>query len=281
MGLIFVPTPLGNRGDITLRALETLRTCDLLVAEDTRTARRLFALYDLALPPLLSYREQNAGAVTMAILERARQASVAVVSDAGMPAISDPGRDLIRAARCSGIAVDVLPGPSAFVCAAVLSGFPLMPFSFHGFVPRAAGDRRRTLAAAVAARTTSVWYEAPTRIVATLDALDGLAPNLAIFVVRELSKRFEQQVLGKAREIRSAFTSPVRGEITLVIGAASDEAETSSPQEHDVADAISAALAQGAGTANAAKLIAKRFGLKRGDIYRRIAEGRTNGEKTP
>src|SRR5579871_2965168 len=119
--LIFVPTPLGNLGDITLRALDTLRACDLVVAEDTRVARRLLAAYEIAGKTLWSYREQNAAGATPQILERARSGRVAVVTDAGTPGISDPGRELIVAARDAGIAVEVLPGAVAFVTAAVLS----------------------------------------------------------------------------------------------------------------------------------------------------------------
>jgi len=150
MPLVVVPTPLGNLGDITLRALDTLRSCELIAAEDTRTARKLLALLGLAPKPTWSYREQNAAAVTSGILERARTSLVAVVSDAGMPGISDPGSALVAAAREAGIPVDVLPGACAFVTAAVLSGFPLTHLSFEGFVPRAKGERERALRAALA-----------------------------------------------------------------------------------------------------------------------------------
>ncbi len=269
MGLVFVPTPLGNLGDITLRAIETLRACDLVVAEDTRVAGRLLTLLSLPPKPMTSYREQNAGLVTESILARAAAGSVAVVSDAGMPGISDPGRELVLAARAAGIAVEVLPGPSAFVCAAVLSGFPLAGFSFEGFVPRRDGERRRAFEAALARETTSVWYESPARIAATLDAIASLAPAAEVFLVRELTKRFEQQLAGSATHVRAALPDPVRGEITLVL--APGIAATSEPPERsELEDAIDAELAAGTAPSAVAKNLAKRFSLARADVYRLV-----------
>ena len=149
MPLFVVPTPLGNLGDITQRALETLRDADLVVAEDTRVARKLLSALGIASKELWSYREQNAGAVTAGILERAREHRVVLVTDAGTPGISDPGIELIAAARDANIPIDVLPGPSALLGAAVLSGFSLRRFIFEGFPHRsrfgaAKAIRRRT-----------------------------------------------------------------------------------------------------------------------------------------
>ncbi len=270
---MFVPTPIGNLRDITLRALDTLRDCELVVAEDTRTLRRLLSALDLPSKPALSYREQNAEAVTGSILERAREALVAVVTDAGMPGISDPGRELIVAARAAGIAVEVLPGPSAFVCAAVLSGFPLTGFSFEGFVPRRAGERRRALGEALQRRVPSVWYEAPTRIRATLDAIALLDPFSEIFLARELSKHFEQHVFGTAAVVLAALATPVRGEIVFVIGPNSltERPAATSDGPEDLAAAIDAELAAGRAPADAAKSLARRFGRERAAVYRLIA----------
>jgi len=139
---VFVPTPLGNLRDITLRALDVLRDATLIVAEDSRVARRLLSAYELPGRELWTYHEHNAAATTGAILERAREALVAVVTDAGMPGISDPGSALVAAARAAAVPVEVLPGPTAFACAAVLSGFDLRRFAFEGFPPRAGGERR-------------------------------------------------------------------------------------------------------------------------------------------
>ncbi|GAC1395360.1 MAG: hypothetical protein NVSMB59_12740 [Vulcanimicrobiaceae bacterium] len=273
MSLVFVPTPLGNLRDITLRALDVLRECDLLVAEDTRVARRLLSALDLPGKEIWSYREQNAAGATAAILERATTHCVAVVSDAGTPGISDPGRDLVAAAREASIAIEVLPGPAAFVCALVLSGFSLDRFTFEGFVPRTTGDRNRALRAASDAGRTSAFYEAPGRIVATLEALVAIDPAMRVFVARELTKRFEQQVAGTPHEAIAALETPVRGEIVLVIDATVRAARTYA------ADAIDAAIERelDAGTplSSLAKTLARKGLGDRADLYRRASERKT------
>ncbi len=266
-----MPTPLGNLRDITLRALDVLRDCDLIVAEDTRVARRLLSALDLPAKPIWSYREQNASAATESILERARLDHVAVVTDAGMPGISDPGRDLVAAAREAGIAIDVLPGPCAFVCAAVLSGFPIAQLAFGGFVPRAHGERERTLRAARFASVATAFYESPNRIVATLETLAEIAPDAKAFVARELTKRFEQQIAGSPGEILAALERPVRGEIVLVLPAAEPVAATP-PEPTAIDAAIDAELAAGTPASGAAKALAARGFGDRATLYRRIAE---------
>src|SRR5450755_1710302 len=157
MPLVFVPTPLGNLRDITLRALDVLRDATLIVAEDSRVARRLLSAYDLPGRELWTYHEHNAATATGPILERAQASLVAVVTDAGMPGISDPGTALVAAARAAEIPIEVLPGPTAFACAAVLSGFELRRFAFEGFPPRGAGDRRAAFRAATARPEPTVW----------------------------------------------------------------------------------------------------------------------------
>ena len=168
MPLVFVPTPLGNLRDVTLRALDALRDADLIVAEDTRVARKLLRAFDLHGREIWSYREANARRVTPAILERARTALVVVTSDAGMPGISDPGSELIAAARAAGTPVEVLPGPSAATAVALLSGFPLRRFTFEGFPPRTPATRRSHFAHALQSDATTIWYESPQRISAAL-----------------------------------------------------------------------------------------------------------------
>jgi 16S rRNA (cytidine1402-2'-O)-methyltransferase len=217
VGLTFVPTPLGNLRDVTLRALDVLRGCDLVVAEDTRVARRLLTAFEITGKRIVSYREQNALTATDAILRDALTQDVAVVTDAGTPGISDPGRGLLRAARARGIAVEVLPGPVAFVVAAVLSGFDLTDLTFAGFVPRALGARRSALEEALARSGPTAWYETPQRIVATLETLQQIAPGSDVFIGRELTKRFEQQILATPAGALGALERPVRGEIVLVV----------------------------------------------------------------
>ena len=253
MALILVPTPLGNLRDITLRALDVLRACDAIVAEDTRVTLRLLRAHGIPPKALRSYREQNAAEVTQSILDRARDGTVALVCDAGMPGIADPGRELVAAARAAGVAVEVLPGPSAFVCAAVLSGFPLERFTFEGFLTRAQGERERTLRAALLRGTTTVWYEAPHRILATLGALAEVAANADVFVARELTKLHEQQLAGKPAEVAARIATPVRGEIVLVLGPSVSSAEGASGDEIEAA--IDAALAAGSAPAAIAKAL--------------------------
>ena len=270
-----MPTPLGNLRDITLRALDLLRECDLLIAEDTRVARRLLAALDLPGKEIWSYREQNASGATDRILERAVAERVAVVSDAGTPGISDPGRDLVVAARERGIAIDVLPGPSAFVCALVLSGFPIARFAFDGFVARAVGERERQLRDALASGRTTAFYEAPARIIATLEALAALAPLAHVFVARELTKRFEEHLIGRPGEIARALAQPVRGEIVLVV--APFESVRTAPDATAIDDAIDAGLVRGVALSALAKDLAHRGFGTRAELYRRASDRKGGG----
>lgn len=265
MALTFVPTPLGNLRDITLRGLDALRAADLIVAEDSRVARRLLSAYEIAGKEIWTYHDHNARSTTAPIVERARHELVVLVTDAGTPGISDPGCELIAAARAANVAVEVLPGAAAFVCAAVLSGFSLRRFTFSGFPPRSAAERRSAFAQALAAPDASVWYEAPHRIHKTLGELDALAPARRMFLVRELSKIHEQQVLGTASDLRAALNEPVRGEIAFVI-----EGSKETPGEPEVIDlelAIDAALAAGQSVSAIAKQLADRGAGERRHLY--------------
>ena len=249
MPLILVPTPLGNLRDMTLRGLDALRECDLIVAEDTRVARKL--LNALALPgkEIWSYREQNAAGATAGILERARAQNVVVTTDAGMPGISDPGTELVAAARREGVAVDVLPGASAALGVAVLSGFDLRRFVFEGFPPRASGARRDAFRSAFGSGATTLWYESPQRIVAALRDLAAVAPEARVFLVREYTKLHEQQILGTAADIAAALPDPIRGEIAFAV-APQEPAQAPAPAGVDVA--IDRLLAEGVPVADIA-----------------------------
>ena len=265
MPLVFVATPLGNLGDITLRSLETLRDADLIVAEDTRVTRTLLHALKIGSKEIWSYREQNAAAVTPGILERARSGLVAAVSDAGMPGISDPGSDLVAAARDAGVPVDVLPGPSAVLGVAVLSGFPLRRFVFEGFPPRASGARRGAFRAALAAGATTIWYESPQRIGATLRDLAVVAPDAAVFLVREYTKKFEEQLLGRPADVADRLTEPVRGEISFAVAPVALETEPAAPR--DAQAEIDALLERGVSVRDISKMLAERgFGEKR-ELY--------------
>jgi len=276
MGLTFVATPLGNLRDITLRALDVLREADLVVAEDTRVARRLLSAHGIASSHVWTYHEHNAATSTEAILERAAAGNVAVVTDAGMPGISDPGSARVSAARAAGVAVDVLPGPTAFACAAVLSGFDVRRFAFEGFPPRASGARKAAFRTAMARGIPSVWYESPHRIAAALADLAAVAPDVPTFLVREFTKLYEQQVGGTPAEVAAALPDPMRGEVAFVIDAG--VAETAGAGENDsLDDRIDAMLAAGASTAAIAKQLAASGAGERKALYARVGARRSGG----
>ena len=273
---MFVPTPLGNLRDVTLRALDVLRDAPLIVAEDSRVAKKL--LNALGLPPrdVWTYHEHNARTAAAMILERARDATVAVVTDAGTPGISDPGSALVAAARAAGVPVEVLPGPAAFVVAAVLSGFDLRRFLFAGFPPRSSGARREAFRAALG--ETTVWYEAPHRIRASLADLAAVAPQRPVFLVRELSKMHEQQVLGTAAEVAAALPDPVRGEIALVVEGGEEiltsERRAAGDAAQDIEAAIDTLITEGLATSAIAKRLADEGFGERRYLYARVTERR-------
>ncbi|HKU68621.1 MAG TPA: 16S rRNA (cytidine(1402)-2'-O)-methyltransferase [Candidatus Baltobacteraceae bacterium] len=271
MPLVFVPTPLGNLRDITLRALDVLRECSLVVAEDSRVARKLLGALALPGKEIWSYHEHNAQAAAAGILERARTQLVAVVTDAGTPGISDPGSDLVAEARAQGISVEVLPGPSAAIGAAVLSGFGLRRFSFEGFAPRTSGARRAALLRSFELGMPSVWYESPQRIHALLADVAAVDPSARVFLVREYTKRFEQQILGTADEVAAQLAAPVRGEIALVIEPARAP-QAQPPSRMQLDDEIDALLREGKSVSAVAKALCERGLGERRHIYARAAD---------
>ena len=275
---MFVPTPLGNLRDITLRALDALREAPLIVAEDSRVARRLLSALDLPGREIWTYHEHNAGTTTAAIVERARGELVAVVTDAGMPGISDPGTALVAAARAAQVAVEVLPGPTAFACAAVLSGFDLRRFGFAGFPPRASGERRSAFRAALSRGEPTVWYESPHRIRATLADLASVDPGIRVFLLREFTKLHEQQIAGTAASIAAELPDPVRGEVVFVIDApATLEPSSTAPAAGAIEAAIDELLAQGLTTSAVAKALTDRGWGERRHMYALVGERRRAG----
>jgi 16S rRNA (cytidine1402-2'-O)-methyltransferase len=266
MPLVFVPTPLGNLRDVTLRALDALRDAELIVAEDTRMARKLLAALGLEGREIWSYREANSAQATPAIIERARSRLVAVTSDAGMPGISDPGSELVAAARDAGVGVEVLPGPSAAMGVALLSGFSLRRFTFEGFPPRAGSARRERFTQALQTQATTIWYESPRRILATLRDLQSVAPDAKVFVVREYTKMHEEQLAGTPGQVAVQLHEPVRGEIAFAIapydGGAGPQVEATSAE-------IDALLAGGRRVGEVAKLLAARGLGGRHELYAR------------
>jgi 16S rRNA (cytidine1402-2'-O)-methyltransferase len=219
--LFVVATPIGNLEDITLRALRVLKEADLIAAEDTRRTIQLLNHFQIQ-KPLVSYHQFNEAKRTAELIEQLIDGRrIALVTDAGSPAISDPGGRIIRACIERGVAVEVVPGPSASIMALTLSGFPTDEFLFVGFLPPKSGARRAALERLAAETRTVVIYESPYRLVKTLADLREICPDRPLVVARELTKKFEEILRGTANEILKAFEGRnVKGEITLVMGPA-------------------------------------------------------------
>jgi len=221
--LSLVATPIGNLSDITLRALETLKSADVIACEDTRHSLILLRHYSIS-KPLVSYHEHNEAMRTAELIVALREGRhVAIITDAGMPGVSDPGHRLLRACQAEGLPFTIIPGASAVVTGLIGSGFSPEPFFFGGFLPPKSGGREREVLAAIeraAAGVTSVFYESPHRITKTLAVLAEKAPEQAVCVGRELTKTFEEFRRGTGPELLAHYTAkPPKGEITLVIGA--------------------------------------------------------------
>jgi 16S rRNA (cytidine1402-2'-O)-methyltransferase len=230
--LTLVPTPIGNLGDVTMRALDVLRAADVVAAEDTRRSRTLLDRYAI-LTPLVRLDAHTIADRAPRLLEE--HAHVAFVTDAGSPGISDPGADLVRLALAQGVHVEALPGPTAFVPALVLSGLAVNRFAFEGFLPRRGRQRRERLAAIAARDHTSVLYESPHRLVATLEDLaEVCGAQRPASVSRELTKRFETVLRGTLESLHERFAAaPPRGEIVIVVGAADASSGAASAADGD------------------------------------------------
>ncbi|HWO73453.1 MAG TPA: 16S rRNA (cytidine(1402)-2'-O)-methyltransferase, partial [Dehalococcoidia bacterium] len=216
MGTLYVVgTPIGNLEDVSLRALRVLGAVSLVAAEDTRTAAILLRRHGLE-PPLVSYTDHNKRSRIPQILERLKDGDVALVSDAGTPAISDPGVELVAAARAAGYAVEAVPGPSAVVAALSVAGLRADAFRFVGFLPRAAGELRRLLEDSAARAEALVAFESPARLPRTLSLIAEARPQARLAVCRELTKVHEETFVGTAAEALAHFAAP-RGEIVIVI----------------------------------------------------------------
>ena len=241
--LTLVPTPVGNLGDLTQRAVEVLMAADVVAAEDTRHSRTLLDRYGVTtkLERLDAHTMESRAAP---LLERYEH--VAYVTDAGTPGISDPGADLVRVALEMGVQVEVLPGATAFVPALVESGLPTARFTFEGFLPRKGAERRRRLAQVAASTATSIIYEAPNRLVSTLEDLaEACGRERRASVSRELSKLHHDTARGSLAELAARFgTGQVRGEIVIVVAPA-DEPQEDESRPTEVASLLAAAGVRG------------------------------------
>ena len=241
--LYLVSTPIGNLGDMTYRAVEVLSSTALVIAEDTRHSRRLLDHYRIA-TPLSSYHEHNEAKETPRLITRLRGGdSIALISDAGTPLISDPGSRLVDAALEAGIRVVPIPGPSSVMAALVASGMSLERFSFYGFLPRKGKERTEAIEDIVHSRSTVVVFEAPSRVGATLEALaQAGAGKRSAVVARELTKQFEEFRRGIVCELASLYSdADPRGEVVLVISAA----DTPAVSESELTDAARELRASG------------------------------------
>ena len=218
--LYVVATPIGNLGDITLRALEILKDVDLVAAEDTRHSGILLKRYEID-KPLISYHEHNEAMRTAQLVERlAAGEKIALITDAGTPGVSDPGARLIRECIKRGLDFTIIPGPSSILTALVGSGFSSEKFFFGGFLPNKSGRRERELRAAATRNETSIYFESPYRITKTLKALIDILQDRQLCVARELTKKFEEFRRGSAAELLGHYESrPPKGEIVLLISA--------------------------------------------------------------
>jgi 16S rRNA (cytidine1402-2'-O)-methyltransferase len=216
--LYVVATPIGNLEDISPRALRVLREADLIAAEDTRHTGHLLTRFEIR-KPLVSYHQFSEAKRTAEFLFQFEQGkNIALVSDAGLPGVSDPGERLIRAAVQAGVPVEIVPGPSAPLLALAGSGFPMVPFYFGGFLPVKGGQRRKELLAAAARECTSIYFESPYRIVRMLEDAVAEIPQMRLCLARELTKKFEEYRRGSAAELLAHFqVHAPRGEFCVVI----------------------------------------------------------------
>jgi 16S rRNA (cytidine1402-2'-O)-methyltransferase len=258
-------TPIGNLDDVTLRVLAELRAADAILCEDTRHTRGLLERHGIPARRLLSYHEHNEAKRTAELLPRLQAGErIALVSDAGLPGISDPGARLVAAALEAGVPVTVLPGASAVDTALVASGFPAERYQFVGFLPRGAKARAALWEELAAWRFPVVAFESPQRLPATLRSLAEAQPERMVGVCRELTKRFEEVVRGRADELAALFAEPPKGEITVVLGPGVREADSG-----DAVDAVAELVAAGLPRRRAADLVARLTGAARNELYRR------------
>jgi 16S rRNA (cytidine1402-2'-O)-methyltransferase len=281
--LVVCPTPIGNLEDVTLRVLTALRSADVVACEDTRHTRVLLDRHGIDAARLLSYHEHNERARAGELVERIRAgAVVALVSDAGMPLVSDPGFALVRACIEAGLLVEVLPGPSSVSTAIVASGLPADRWRFVGFLPRKAAERDRLLDRAA---ETLVAFESPRRLAATLVRLAERDPGRPLTVCRELTKLHEEVRRGTAAELAEYYSEHApRGEVVLVVGAAglnparpagsagSTAGDVVDPRGADAVRALRELVDAGARARPAAKVVAKLTGTSANELYRQLTD---------
>ncbi len=269
-GLYIVATPIGNLGDLSPRAKEILAQADVIAAEDTRVARKLFSLIGIsAQKTFITYEDHSENERYQDIIDLIQNGKmVALVSDAGSPLISDPGYKLVRECRKQGIYVTTLPGSCAVICALQLSGLPTNRFMFAGFIPNKDAARKNLFIELKDINTTLVLYETAKRLDKTLEVLNSIMPNREIAIVREISKIYEECLSGHISDIQKQISeNPIKGEIVLVIAPPSEK----TTQEIDLEALLIAELRHHT-VKEAVKKIADTYHLKRNDVYDKALE---------
>lgn len=266
--LYLVATPIGNLEDITFRAIRILKEVGLIACEDTRQTRKLLDHYGIR-NPTVSYHRHNEAARTPELIEKMTGgATLALVSDAGTPLVSDPGYRLVAAAIEHEITVCPIPGPSAILTALAGAGLPTEAFRFCGFLPPKAGHRSKALEQLRQEDATLIFYEAPHRVLETLADIERVLGARPVVVARELTKIHEEFLRGTAAEIRTVLAARggVKGEITLLIG----KAAAPQPDESTIEDAVASCMREGLSKMEAVKTVARQRGLPKREIYRRV-----------
>ena len=267
--LYLVATPIGNLGDISARALETLRTVDSIAVEDTRRAGQLLAHFDIK-QKLIAYHDHNEGNATPKLVSRMLAGeAIALISDAGLPLIADPGHRLVAACAGAGVPVTVIPGANAALMALMLSALPSDRFYFHGFLPAKPSARRTELAQLAGLSVTLIFYEAPHRLLETLIDAESVLGNRRACVGRELTKLYEEARRGSVSELAAHYEiTPPRGECVLVIEGQTNEATL----DADGIDALLLKTLSGMKLRDAAKAVAAQTGLAVSDLYARALQ---------
>jgi 16S rRNA (cytidine1402-2'-O)-methyltransferase len=274
--IILAATPIGNLGDASARLRQALEDAAVVASEDTRVTQRLLAGLGIAnRPKLVALHEHNERARAAELVELARGADLLVLSDAGMPTVSDPGFVLVQAAVAEGVDVTAIPGPSAVITALAVSGLPTDRFAFEGFLPRKAGERMRRLADLAADRRTLVFFEAPSRLAASLESLaEAFGADRPAAVCRELTKLHEEVRRGPLAELASWAAGGVRGEICIVVGGASEPAPA---DEREAVARVVGLAASGTRLKDAAAIVAAETGLGKRDLYEAALAARRSG----
>lgn len=278
--LMIAATPLGNVGDASMRLVDALASSDVIAAEDTRRLHRLARDLGVTLSAeVVSLHDSVEEGRAKKLVERLRRGeSVLVVSDAGMPLVSDPGYRLVRACLDAGIEVSVLPGPSAVLAALAVSGLPVDRFCFEGFLPRKSGERRRRIEELAGERRTMIFFEAPHRLAEAMKALaEGLGDDRPAAICRELTKTYEEVRRGTLADLRDGL-GEVRGEITLVVGGAPAANRSGDPQSW--AAQVASREGEGMDRRTAIAAVARDSGVSRRDVYDAVVRAKASVQQS-